>query len=190
MDGIAADAGHLAPRLGLFHMLRWIGSCTPSRWGGTGKLKAAAAKAIACRYAKSRLRVLALHEQPFDVATDGLDRCGQHRTPGVEDNSPPGFEAGQFSAHCFPHSSPHAIAHHGFTHGAGNSETDFRPVLLIRTRDTKRGEVLAGKAKAFIIDLAKIAGPQYPVPFREPGWADINGDRFTRRDEQRARHSR
>jgi hypothetical protein len=28
------------------------------------------------------------------------------------------------------------------------------------------------------------------VPLREPGWADINGDRFTRRDEQRARHSR
>lgn len=190
MDGIGADAGYLAPRLGSFHMLRWIGSCTPSRWGGTGRLKAAVAKAIAYRYAKSRLRVLALQEQPFDVTPDGLERCGKHRPPGIKDNSPPGFKAGQLRAHCFPHSSPHTIAPHGFTHGARNSEADLRPVLLIATRNTKRGEVLAGEAKALIIDLAKIAGPQYPAPFRESGWADINGDRFTRRDEQRARHSR
>jgi len=127
-------------------------------------------------------------DQPFHITLNCFPRGRQHRLAGIENNAPLRIEAGQLYPYGFAHAAPHAISRHGLSHGPGNSEPGFRPILLFSARETKCREVLAGKAKAFIINFAEIAGTEDPARFWEAEPAAFNGDRITRRGERGARH--
>jgi hypothetical protein len=61
---------------------------------------------------------------------------------------------------------PDPVAHHGFTNGTRNRETDTRPIGL-RLPNGKSGKQGAGKLRSPVVDPSEIFGAQQADTFRK-----------------------
>jgi len=98
----------------------------PSRTGENGTRMEERARPISYRDAELYLRVLALLNQPFDVAVQNRLRCVEDRLAGIEYNCPLTFKLPQLQPNGFAHAAFHAIADDCFARH-GDSETTFGP---------------------------------------------------------------
>src|SRR5260370_16436100 len=82
-------AGAPAKHRAVSRTCRLLPSCTPSRWGESGRPTATLEGSNAYKYAKARLRVLALCEKPLHVLFQPAHGLRHPLLPWVTHSSPP-----------------------------------------------------------------------------------------------------
>ncbi len=132
-------------------------TCTPKEVAGRG---------TACRFAACRLQPAAPLKEalhfPFQFRKGGFDRLA----PGIDDNRPLWTQMLEMETYGFAHTSPDAVAHHGFSDRARERKPDPRPARLCFS-NAKGGKQRSRKTGTPIVDSAEIRGSQQTNTFRE-----------------------
>jgi hypothetical protein len=107
-----------------------------------------------------------LKEEPLHVSFNYLFRRIQNGFSRIKNDPPAPVEFRKTMPDGFAHAASHSVARDGFTHGAGNCESDSGSIF-IGDGQAKGGKVLAREAKSPIINFAEIGGAQDTAVLRK-----------------------
>ncbi len=143
-------------------------SCKPNKSAQTGTPRAAAARAIAYRYAMFRSRVPAFFDYPRERPLEIGKRREDRRLAGVKNNVPIDRRPVRPVQ---PESRPQppfdAIADHRSAQRPWYREPDAHSCSIAFARQAKSGEQRTGYAGAVIIDRSEVGGAQNAGRTRE-----------------------
>jgi hypothetical protein len=145
-----------------------LASCKPNRSAQTGTLRAAAARAIAYRYAKRQSQVPAFFDYPRERPLKIGKRRENRRLAGVKNNVPMDqrpVRPVQSKSRSQP--SFDAIADNRSAQRPRHREPDAHSCLISFARQAKRGEQRTGYASAVVIDRSEVGGAQNAGRTRE-----------------------
>src|SRR5579864_2507470 len=144
-------------------------SCIPNRWDENGRPRAAAARSIAYRYAKSPALVPAFRHHLPERLLDFGERRADGRPARIDHDIPAGVQLWTMQSKDLAESSFQTIANHRVSQrfGRGNAEPGTGIGCLgIASQTERRGQRIR-HAEASVIDGTVIGGAQDPRRFRK-----------------------
>lgn len=161
MDGSAECAAVLSRRRAILRIFLPPASCKPNSSAQTGTPKAAAAKAIACKYAAFRSQVPAFFynsgERPLQIGEWRRRRSFSRIEDNVQVKLLPLIP---MQAECRPQSPLDPVAYHRASDRARHRKAQPHTCSILFARHRKRGEQRTGEALSFFIDSSEFGGSQ------------------------------